>query len=113
VSRSGPVYETSPAHAPDWRDQSECRATRLDGTPVHDIEDFFPAGNTSKGDLLRIATAKEICERCPVKAKCLAWSLEHREPFGIWAGLTEQERALELRRAQRARTAGQRIGRDY
>ena len=36
--------------------------------------------------------AKEICDRCPVRQACLDCALATREPFGIWGGLTEQER---------------------
>lgn len=113
MSRSGPVYETSTDHVPDWRDQGECGITRLDGTRVHNIELFFPVGDTARGSQMQIAAAKEVCNRCPVKMTCLAVSLEKREPYGVWGGLTEQERAKELRRAGRARTAGHKIEREF
>ena len=35
--------------------------------------------------------AKRICARCPVREKCPAWALEH-ETFGVWGGLTPNER---------------------
>ena len=38
-----------------------------------------------------IQKALAICERCPVRAKCLADALE-REEYGIWGGTTEAER---------------------
>jgi hypothetical protein len=37
--------------------------------------------------------AKMICARCKQKDDCLEYSLKH-EPWGIWGGLTEQERAV-------------------
>lgn len=42
--------------------------------------------------------AKTICRRCPVQAPCLQWAMDAREPYGIWGGLTEQERE-RLRKA--------------
>jgi WhiB family redox-sensing transcriptional regulator len=40
--------------------------------------------------------AKAICESCPVRQPCLEFALASREPFGIWGGLTEQERRARL-----------------
>jgi WhiB family transcriptional regulator, redox-sensing transcriptional regulator len=37
------------------------------------------------------ARAKAICLRCPVQGECLQYGLD--EPWGIWGGLTEEERA--------------------
>ena len=35
--------------------------------------------------------AKRICASCQVREDCLAWALEH-EGFGIWGGLSPNER---------------------
>lgn len=43
--------------------------------------------------------ALKICARCPVKLRCLAYSLEW-EPFGIWGGMTERQR-VRLRTAMK------------
>lgn len=49
---------------------------------------------------LRETRAKELCRRCPVRAQCLDYALDIREPFGIWGGLNEIERrSLLTRRA--------------
>jgi len=42
----------------------------------------------------REAKAKAICAECPVRAECLDYALDIREPHGIWGGLTEAERRL-------------------
>lgn len=44
------------------------------------------------------AEAKAICNRCPVKDKCLAWAMESKQAEGILGGLTSKERK-EARRA--------------
>ncbi|HJD84154.1 WhiB family transcriptional regulator [Kitasatospora aureofaciens] len=47
--------------------------------------------------------AKMICAGCPVRTMCLGLALERREPFGIFGGLNEHERASLLRKAARSR----------
>uniref|UniRef100_UPI001295A997 WhiB family transcriptional regulator n=1 Tax=Actinomadura macrotermitis TaxID=2585200 RepID=UPI001295A997 len=42
--------------------------------------------------------AKLICRGCPVRAECLADALDNRIEFGVWGGMTEQERRALLRR---------------
>ena len=36
--------------------------------------------------------AKEVCQGCPVKAECYAYSLEINTHHGIWGGKSERER---------------------
>jgi WhiB family redox-sensing transcriptional regulator len=45
----------------------------------------------------RDAKAKAICARCPVRAECVEYALDTREAYGIWGGLTEDERRAMLR----------------
>lgn len=44
-----------------------------------------------------------VCAACPVREDCLEHALETEERHGIWGGMTETERARELRRRERAR----------
>lgn len=62
----------------DWRTDALCAQT--------DPEAFFPAKGGSTRD------AKRICQRCPERAECLEFALEHDERFGVWGGLSERER---------------------
>jgi hypothetical protein len=48
----------------------------------------------------QIQAAKRVCRRCPVAAEC--GDAGRAEPFGIWGGLTEQERRTGRVRAERA-----------
>ncbi len=44
-------------------------------------------------DVRANATAvKAVCGRCSVAAACLAYSLDNREEYGIWAGTTPADR---------------------
>jgi WhiB family transcriptional regulator, redox-sensing transcriptional regulator len=77
-----------------WQHRAACAA------PGVDPELFFP----TPGQHGKAARAKRICDRCPVKAPCLADALATppSEDHGIRAGTTPQER----RQLRRGRTAG-------
>jgi WhiB family transcriptional regulator, redox-sensing transcriptional regulator len=51
--------------------------------------------------------AKAICRRCPVLQDCARWALSRPEQFGIWGGMTPNDRTRvldrERKRAERAR----------
>ncbi|WP_331720682.1 WhiB family transcriptional regulator (plasmid) [Streptomyces sp. NBC_01178] len=53
-----------------------------------DPELFFAHGLS----VPQIARAKVICARCPLMASCLEGALERGEEYGVWGGLTEDER---------------------
>ena len=64
---------------------------------VHVPEVFFPEDfrAKAKGQDLEMArwaeqTAREICLRCPVMAKCLKVGMY--EDYGIWGGATAEQR---------------------
>lgn len=57
---------------------------------TNDPELFFPISTGSRA-LLETERAKSICRRCPYRARCLAWAIQHREK-GIWGGTTENDR---------------------
>jgi WhiB family redox-sensing transcriptional regulator len=56
---------------------------------------FFPVSNRGPA-LIQVAQAKAVCARCPVLAQCRRHALVLPEPFGIWGGLTEEERDVLL-----------------
>lgn len=83
--------------ARDWRHRARCRD--------EDPELFFPVG-TSGPALLQIAEAKSVCRRCPVVSECLTFALDSEaqfDVFGVWGGMTEDERDELLRRQRRNR----------
>jgi WhiB family redox-sensing transcriptional regulator len=69
----------------DWKLQGECTKYPW-GT-------MFP----DPGDTDVIATAKAVCNACPVRVDCLTWAIEKHEYYGVWGGETEEERK-EMRR---------------
>lgn len=58
---------------------------------------FFPDGSTGTWIPI-INQAKAICFTCPALWDCQDWAFDTREPYGIWGGLTEQERRRIHRR---------------
>jgi WhiB family redox-sensing transcriptional regulator len=57
---------------------------------------FHPVAERNAARELRIAKAKAICHACPAIAECLAHALRVQEPYGIWGGKSEDERAALL-----------------
>jgi WhiB family redox-sensing transcriptional regulator len=43
--------------------------------------------------------AKRICGRCPVQPQCLGYALANHEWYGVWGGLSYQERLRLTRQA--------------
>lgn len=77
---------------------------------TEDPDLFYPSGETVRSD---IARAKRVCARCPVRWECGRLAFETGEQFGVWGGLTADERRAQVRRAAAARAAaGQPAGQE-
>lgn len=62
------------------------------------VDWWFPMLSGLKKEQLRemrknAQQAKMICAGCKCRQECLEYSLKH-EPWGIWGGLSEQDRAI-------------------
>ena len=78
----------------DWRAKAACRDK--------DPELFFPVGNTGAA-YQQIEEAKAVCRTCKVIDACLKCALDTNQDYGVWGGLSEDERRALKRRAMRAR----------
>lgn len=78
----------------DWRAKAACRDK--------DPELFFPVGNTGAA-YQQIEEAKSVCRTCKVIDACLKCALDTNQDYGVWGGLSEDERRALKRRAMRAR----------
>jgi WhiB family redox-sensing transcriptional regulator len=69
---------------------------QFDGACVDaDPESFFLEPNMrGKEKRTREVNAKTICNTCPVKQQCLDHALKVPEVYGVWGGMTEEERHL-------------------
>ncbi len=65
---------------------------------------FHPQGERGSTRQHREAEAKAVCQRCPVIDACRRHALQVAEPYGVWGGLSEEERADQLRAQRRARS---------
>lgn len=70
----------------EWQFQGLCR-TR--GPEMF----FHPEGERGSARRKREAFAAALCRECPVLQQCREHALAAREPYGVWGGMTEEERA--------------------
>ncbi|OLT20565.1 hypothetical protein BJF81_04655 [Ornithinimicrobium sp. CNJ-824] len=82
----------------EWQFQGLCRTTNPDIF-------FHPEGERGPSRRRREARAKAICAQCPVLRECREHALAVHEPYGVWGGMTEEEREEVYRRSARPRTA--------
>lgn len=80
----------------EWQLQGACRKA--------DTSLFFhPEGERGPARRNRDSAAKAICVTCPVLQRCRAHALSAREPYGVWGGLSEDEReAIHLIQRRRS-----------
>jgi len=69
----------------DWQLHAACRG--------EDPALFFhPEGERGPTRAAREAAAKAVCAACPMLAQCAAHALTVREPYGVWGGMSEEDR---------------------
>lgn len=84
----------------DWRLRAACRGM--------DTELFFPISEMETNKRReRVPTemakkAIKVCDSCTVQGPCLEEALQEEKQFGIWGGLTSDQRQALKRRAARA-----------
>lgn len=57
---------------------------------------FAPSKEPTAARLSREDAAKRVCARCPVMVECREHALIQPEPYGVWGGLTEDDREAIL-----------------
>ena len=83
----------------DWRRNAACTG--------EDPELFFPIG--SAGPAARqTQQARQVCQGCPVRLACLEWALQVGADYGVWGGMSEDDRQ-SLRRRSRSTRASRRV----
>lgn len=82
----------------DWQLRARCRG--------RDSAIFFDySTGTAAVGTLDLAGARRICDTCPVMQTCLEYAVAANEPFGVWGGLTPEERRPHRRNVQSRITA--------
>ena len=80
----------------DWQYDGACRNL--------DTELFFhPEGERGSSRRKRDNDAKAVCRTCPVIVDCRNHALATHEPYGVWGGMTEEERRAWIDREERGR----------
>jgi WhiB family transcriptional regulator, redox-sensing transcriptional regulator len=72
------VLPPNPSPPDVWQDRSACYGI--------DPNVFFPISEEEAGPALT------FCSACTIRDECLAWALKNGERYGVWGGLTEQQR---------------------
>ena len=76
----------------EWQVEAACRG--LDASVF-----FHPENERGASRRRRVNQAKRVCAPCPVRAACLEWAMSLEEPYGVWGGLSPEERD-QMRRAR-------------
>jgi WhiB family redox-sensing transcriptional regulator len=88
------------AEAYEWQFQGACLAA--DPTLF-----FHPDGERGPARARRDAAAVAVCASCPVLRACREHALSVREPYGVWGGLTEDDRESLYRRQRHPRSVSE------
>lgn len=85
MNNNADVFETI------WRDSAAC--LQHPGILFFGMDDLeSPAEKRDREE-----EAKTVCAECVVRQECLTYAIAHKEPYGIWGGLTEAERKTYAR----------------
>jgi WhiB family transcriptional regulator, redox-sensing transcriptional regulator len=72
------VLPEDPSPPDVWQERSACYGI--------DPDVFFPISEEEAGPALA------FCSACTIREECLSWALKNGERYGVWGGLTEQQR---------------------
>ena len=72
------VLPDDPSPPDVWQERSACYGI--------DPDVFFPISEEEAGPALA------FCSACTIRDECLSWALKNGERYGVWGGLTEQQR---------------------
>ena len=75
----------------EWQSRAACRGV--------DTANFYhPENERGSSRTRRERAAKAVCATCTVIEGCLRWALRTREQYGVWGGLSAEEREALLER---------------
>lgn len=91
---NAPLIRYTPSGNRNWAESAACARP--------DAPSMFPHEKDAEDTEL----AKDICKGCPVARACLEEAMQRGEQFGIWGGLTPDERRARHRRSTRKAVKG-------
>ncbi|KUG59352.1 transcription factor WhiB [Serinicoccus chungangensis] len=80
----------------EWQFEGACRTASPEVF-------FHPEGERGPARRRRDERAKQVCASCPVLEQCRTHALAVREPYGVWGGMTEEERVAHYEQVDAAR----------
>ncbi len=76
-----------------WQEEGLCRS-------ADPLLFFHPQNERGSSRVRREQSAKRVCASCPVRLECADYAIRAREPYGVWGGLSEEERERILSRIE-------------
>jgi WhiB family transcriptional regulator, redox-sensing transcriptional regulator len=81
----GADYSSAPVTEDvEWQNQGLCRSG------LYDPNLWYPDAPNSEW---KSGKAISICQTCPVLDKCRIWALTKHEVYGVWGGMSEDDRS--------------------
>ena len=77
-----------------WQEFALCRS-------VDPLLFFHPQNERGSSRSRRDQSAKRVCASCPVRLECADYAIRAREPYGVWGGLSEDDREAIYRKLGR------------
>ncbi len=74
-----------------WQELGRCRS-------ADPLLFFHPQNERGSSRIRRDQSAKRVCVSCPVRLECADYAIRAREPYGVWGGLSEDDREQIFRR---------------
>ncbi len=68
-----------------WQEHGSCRQ-------ADPLLFFHPQNERGSSRIRRDRAAKLVCAGCPVRMECADYAVRAREPYGVWGGLSEEDR---------------------
>ncbi len=78
----------------NWQEDGACRE-------CDPLLFFHPQNERGSARDKRDRAAKQVCAACPVRLECADYAVRAREPYGVWGGLSEEEREAIYTRLDR------------
>jgi WhiB family redox-sensing transcriptional regulator len=75
----------------EWQEEGVCRSFE---TNTFFLENSLRGKKKSQKEKIAVS----ICNTCPVKMQCLEHALNTPEIYGVWGGMTEEQRHQILRK---------------
>lgn len=92
VSRALRIFSRSKDQWVLWLELQKAIDEAPSVTPCTNFPDLFFGDSAIGAAQADTRMARELCQQCPITNACLTYALEAKEEWGVWGGLSTQER---------------------